>query len=155
MKYEATIHFEVKDEKVDLTDLIAGQKIDVHSVGLVGRTDAGEVASEMQRMWGGVVDWTPEAKVRIAEATKEISRRLEIDEETADRLWEGMKGRTDVTRRGSPTTIVVNPQSVTRGASPRLSAPSTVSCGLCLPDGRRHQACGRGTRRRCAREASQ
>jgi hypothetical protein len=29
MKYEATIHFEVKDEKVDLTDLVANQKIDV------------------------------------------------------------------------------------------------------------------------------
>jgi phytoene/squalene synthetase len=44
----------------------------------------------MQMMWGGVVDWTPEAKVKIAQATKEISRRLEVDEETANRLWEGM-----------------------------------------------------------------
>lgn len=90
MKYEATIHFEVNDENVDLTDLITGQKIDVHGVGLIGRTDEGEVASEMQMMWGGVADWTPEAKVKIAQATKEISRRLEVDEETANRLWEGM-----------------------------------------------------------------
>ena len=90
MKYEATIHFEVKDENVNLTDLIADRKIDIHGVGLIGRTDEGEVASEMQMMWGGVVDWTPEAKVRIAQATKEISRRLEVDEETADRVWEAM-----------------------------------------------------------------
>lgn len=40
--------------------------------------------------WGGVVDWTPETKVKIAQATKEISRRLEVDEGTANRLWEGM-----------------------------------------------------------------
>jgi hypothetical protein len=33
MKSEATIHFEVKDERVDLTDLVADQKIDVHGVG--------------------------------------------------------------------------------------------------------------------------
>jgi hypothetical protein len=39
---------------------------------------------------GGVVDSTPEAKVKIAQATKEISRRLEVDEETANRLCEGM-----------------------------------------------------------------
>jgi hypothetical protein len=44
----------------------------------------------MQMTWGGVVDWTPDAKVRIAEATDEISRRLEVDDETANRLWEGM-----------------------------------------------------------------
>jgi hypothetical protein len=75
MKYEATIQFEVKDENVDLTDLIRDQKIDVHGVGLVGRTDDGEVASEMGRIWGGVVDWTPEAKRKIAQATKEISRQ--------------------------------------------------------------------------------
>ena len=90
MKYEATIQFEVKDENVDLTDLIADQKVDIHGVGLIGRTDEGEVASEMQMMWGGVVDWTPEARLKIAQATKEISRRLEVDEETANRLWEGM-----------------------------------------------------------------
>jgi|Tabmets5t2r1_1033131.scaffolds.fasta_scaffold61735_2 hypothetical protein len=90
MKYEATIQFEVKDENVDLTDLIRDQKIDIHGVGLVGRTDDGEFASEMGRIWGGEMDWTPEAKVKIAQATKEISRRLEVDEETANRLWEGM-----------------------------------------------------------------
>jgi hypothetical protein len=92
MKYEATIHFEVKDEKVDLNDLVADQKFDILGVGLVGRTDEGEVASELQMMWGGVVDWTPEARVKIARATKEISRRLGVDEDTADRLWEGMSG---------------------------------------------------------------
>jgi hypothetical protein len=90
MQYEATIQFEVKDENVDLADLITGQKLEIHGVGLIGRTDEGEVASEMQMMRGGVVDWTPEAKVKIAQATKEISRRLEVDEETANRLWEGM-----------------------------------------------------------------
>jgi hypothetical protein len=90
MKYEATIQFEVEDRKVDLTDLITGQAIDIHGVGLIGRTDEGEVVSEMQMGWGGVVDWTPEAKVKIAQATREISRRLEVDEATADRLWEGM-----------------------------------------------------------------
>jgi len=66
MKYEATVQFEVKDETVDLTDLITDQKIDIHGLGLIGRTDEGEVASEMQMGWGGVVDWTPEAKVKIA-----------------------------------------------------------------------------------------
>jgi hypothetical protein len=90
MKYEATIHFEVKDETVDFTHLLAGRKLDLHGVGLIGRTDDGEVVSEMEVGWGGVVDWTDEAKVRIAEATKEISRRLEVEDETADRLWEGM-----------------------------------------------------------------
>ena len=90
MKYEATIQFEVEDEKIDLTDLITRRAIDIHGVGLIGHTDEGEVVSEMQMGWGGVVDWTPEAKVKIAQATKEIRRRLEVDEETADRLWEQM-----------------------------------------------------------------
>jgi hypothetical protein len=40
--------------------------------------------------WAGEVDWTPEAKLTIAQATKEIGRQLEVDEATADRLWEGM-----------------------------------------------------------------
>lgn len=91
MKYEATIHFEVKDEHVDLTDLIAEQKIDIHGVDLIGRTDEGEVASEMQMMWGGGVGTRPEAKVKIAEATKETSRRLGVDEETAELLCESMR----------------------------------------------------------------
>lgn len=90
MKYEATIHFELKDENVNLTGLIADQKIDIHGLGLIGRTDDGEVASEMDMGWGGTVDWTPEAKVRIAQATTDISRRLEVDEQIADRLWEAM-----------------------------------------------------------------
>jgi hypothetical protein len=56
MQYEATFHFEVEDENVDLTDLISEERIDVHGVGLIGRTDEGEVASVIQMMWGGVVD---------------------------------------------------------------------------------------------------
>jgi hypothetical protein len=92
MKYEATIQFEVKDESVDVAELIAGQKIDIYGVGLIGRTDDGEIESEMQMGWVGEVDWTPEAKVRIAQTTQEISRRLEVDEETAGRLCEGMSG---------------------------------------------------------------
>jgi hypothetical protein len=56
---------------------------------LTGFTAAGQVATEMEMMWGGTVDWTDEAKVRIAEATSEIVRRLEVDETTANRLWEG------------------------------------------------------------------
>jgi hypothetical protein len=90
MRYEATIHFEVNDENVALTDLLTDREIDIHGVGLIGRTDEGEVASEMQMGWAGVVDWTPDAKVRIVEATDEIGRRLEVDDETANRLWEGM-----------------------------------------------------------------
>jgi hypothetical protein len=90
MKYEAIIHFELKDENVDLTRLITDQKIDIHGLGLIGRTDDGEVASEMGMGWIGTVDWTPEAKARIARATTDISRRLDVDEETADRLWDAM-----------------------------------------------------------------
>lgn len=91
MQYEATINFEVKGEDIDILGLIeAAEKIDLSGVELIGRTDAGEVAEEMTMGWGGAVDWTDEAKVRIAEATKEIARRLDVDEETANRLWEGM-----------------------------------------------------------------
>jgi hypothetical protein len=90
MKYEATIHFELKDEKVDLTELITDQKIDIHGVGLVGRTDEGEVASEMQMMWGGVVGWSDDKKVKMAQATEDVSRRLGVDEETAEQLCEWM-----------------------------------------------------------------
>jgi hypothetical protein len=70
MKYEATIYFEVKDETVDLTHLLGGRTLDVHGVELIGRTDDGEVVSGMEMGWGGEVDWTDEAKVRIAKATK-------------------------------------------------------------------------------------
>lgn len=119
MKYEATIQFEVKDENVDLTDLISEQKLDIHGVGLVGRTDEGELASEMQMMWGGVVDWTPEAKVKIAQATKEISRRLEVDEQTANRLWEGMSdvyeqmaGRGLCAYPGGEQSLLVIPEAL-------------------------------------------
>jgi hypothetical protein len=87
MKYEATIHFEVRDEKLDLTDLIADQKIDIHGVGLVGRTDEG-VASEMQMAWGGVVGWSDEKQERMSQATKETSRPLGVDEETVEQLVE-------------------------------------------------------------------
>jgi hypothetical protein len=89
MKYQATIDFELEDE-VDILDLIGHRKFDLHGLHLTGFTDEGDVAREMKMMWGGTVDWTDEAKVRIAEATREIVRRLEVDETTANRLWEGM-----------------------------------------------------------------
>jgi hypothetical protein len=89
MKYEATINFELQDA-VDIFDLIGDRKVDVHRLHLTGFTDEGHVTSEMEMMWGGTVDWTDEAKVRIAEATSEIVRRLEVDDTTANRLWEGM-----------------------------------------------------------------
>jgi hypothetical protein len=89
MKYEATITFELEDG-VDIFDLIGDRKFDLHGLHLTGFTAAGQVATEMEMMWGGTVDWTDEAKVRIAEATSEIVRRLEVDETTANRLWEGM-----------------------------------------------------------------
>jgi hypothetical protein len=76
--------FEVKDGSIKLTRLIRDQKIVIHGFGLIGRTWDGQRGSV------GTVDWAPEAKVRIARATKEISRRLEVDKETADRLWEAM-----------------------------------------------------------------
>jgi hypothetical protein len=88
MKYEATIHFEVKDGSINLNRLIRDHEIEIHDFGLIGRTWDGEVVSQMGSV--GTVDWTPEAKVKIARATKEISRRLEVDEETANRLWEAM-----------------------------------------------------------------
>jgi hypothetical protein len=87
MKYEATINFELEDG-VDIFDLIGEQQIDVHRLHLTGFTAEGDVAREMEMMWGGTVDWTDEAKARIAEATGEIARRLEVDEATASRLWE-------------------------------------------------------------------
>jgi hypothetical protein len=90
MKYEATIKFEAEDD-VDIFGLAkAALMIDLSAVELIGRTDEGEVTGEMMMASGGVMDWTDEAKIRIAEATKEISRRLGVDEETANRLWEGM-----------------------------------------------------------------
>jgi hypothetical protein len=90
MRYEATINFEVKEE-VDLLGLIeVAKNLDLSGVEVTGRTDDGEVVEQMAMFRGGTVDWTDEAKVRIAEATKEIVRRLDVDEETANRLWEGM-----------------------------------------------------------------
>jgi phytoene/squalene synthetase len=41
-------------------------------------------------MWGRRGGLDAQAKVKIAQATKEINRRLEVDEDTANRLWEGM-----------------------------------------------------------------
>lgn len=90
MRYTATIHFDVHDENFDLADLLTDRKIDIQGFGLVGRTDEGELASEMQMGWGGVVDWAPDAKVRVVKATEEIGRRLQVDDDTASRLWEGM-----------------------------------------------------------------
>jgi hypothetical protein len=106
------------------------QKIDIHGVGLIGRTDAGEVAAEMQMMWGGVVDWRPEAKVKIAQATNEISRRLEFDEETANRLWEGM---SDVYELMLPMACLPTPAVSSPCASfPRRSSSSRAERPLCL-----------------------
>jgi len=93
MKYEATIAFEIKDERLDLMDLVkelARRFPEVLSLGLVGRTDEGEVTREMQMVRGGEVDWTDEAKVLIGQATQEITQRLGVDEETANLLWETM-----------------------------------------------------------------
>ena len=88
MKYEATIQFEVKDGSINLNRLIRDHKIEIHGFGLTASTWDGEAVSQIASV--GTVDWTPEAKVKIARATKEISRRLEVDEETANRLWEAM-----------------------------------------------------------------
>jgi hypothetical protein len=93
MRYEATINFEFNDEDVDIVGLIeAAHTIDVSEMELIGRTDDGEVALQMEMMSGGMVDSTPEKRVRIAETIKEIGRRLEVDEETANQLWERMAG---------------------------------------------------------------
>ena len=91
MQYEATINFEVKDTDLDLTGLMkAARKIDLSGVQVIGRTDDGEAVEEMVMGWGGTADWTDEAKVRIAEATADIGKRLRVDAETANRLWEAM-----------------------------------------------------------------
>jgi hypothetical protein len=90
-RYEATINFEVNDEEADIFDLVkAALTIDLSRVELIGRTDEGEVTGEMMMASGGVVDWRPEVKACIAESAKEVARRLGVDEETANRLWEGM-----------------------------------------------------------------
>jgi hypothetical protein len=89
-RYEATINFEAEDD-VDIFGLAkAALMIDLSSVELIGRTEEGEVTGEMMMASGGVVDWRPEVKARIAESGKEVARRLGVDEETANRLWEGM-----------------------------------------------------------------
>jgi hypothetical protein len=88
MKYQATIDFEL--DEVDILGLIGHRKFDFYGLHLTGFTDEGHVAREMEMMRAGTVDWTDEAKARIAEATREILRRLEVDETTANRLWEGM-----------------------------------------------------------------
>jgi hypothetical protein len=90
VNYEATINFAVNDENVDVADLIAHQKIAIHGVGLVSRTDEGEVASEMQMAWGGVVGWSDEKQETMSQATKETSHRLGVDEETVEQLVEWM-----------------------------------------------------------------
>jgi hypothetical protein len=89
MKYETTIHFEVKDEKVDLTDLIAEQKIDIHGVDLVAphRRRRSRVGNTDDVGWRR--GWRDDKKVKMAQATKEISRRLGVDDDTAEQLCEG------------------------------------------------------------------
>jgi hypothetical protein len=91
VQYEATINFEVKDTDLDIIGLIkAARKIDLSGVELIGRTDEGEAVEEMVMARGGTVDWTDEATLRIAEATEEIGRRLGVDAEAANGLWEAM-----------------------------------------------------------------
>jgi hypothetical protein len=90
MRYEATVHFEVKDDDLRLTelmtDLIRDQKVQIDGLDLSCRTDEGELASQVSMGWGGEVGWSPEAEARIARATEDISQRLEVDETTANRL---------------------------------------------------------------------
>jgi hypothetical protein len=122
MKYEATIVFEVEDKKVDLMELareLARRFPEILSLGVVGRNDKGEVIREMGMGRGGEIDWTDEAKVRIAEATKEIARRLEVDEETANLLWEGMSdvyeamaARNLCAYPGGPQSVRVIPEAL-------------------------------------------
>ena len=73
--------------------------------------------------WGGVVDWTPDAKVRIAEATDEISRRLEVDDETANRLWEGMSDVYELMAIGWPVRkpLKLGESQVTRETIRRMT----------------------------------
>jgi hypothetical protein len=115
MEYEATIVFEVEDEKVDLMQLARGlarRFPEILSLGLVGRTEEGEVVREMEMGRGGTVDWTDEAKVRIGQATKEIARRLEVDEETSNVLWEGMSDVYEVMAARNLCAYPGGPQSV-------------------------------------------
>jgi hypothetical protein len=44
----------------------------------------------------GTVVWTDEAKMRIATSTAEIARRLKVDHETANDLWERMASVCEV-----------------------------------------------------------
>ena len=91
--------------------------------------------------WGGEVDWTPEAKVKIAQATQEISRGLDVDEATADRLWEGMSdvyefmairglcaypgGEQSV--RSPPLGVLLLNGSERRAVADRVSAETSLS----------------------------
>lgn len=90
MKYEATVNFEVKDDTVDLTALIAHHKIDIRGMALVSRTDEGEVESEWQMASGGQVEWSDDKIAKMSRATKETSRRLGVDEEAVEQLVEWM-----------------------------------------------------------------
>jgi hypothetical protein len=91
VKYEATINFELREEKVDLLDLIADHKIDIHGMGLVGRTDEGEVESEWQMMSiPAAVEWADDKKQEMSQATKETSRRLGAGEESVEQVVEWM-----------------------------------------------------------------
>jgi hypothetical protein len=133
MEYEATIVFEVEDKKVDMMELVrelARRFPEILSLGLVGRTEEGEVVREMEMGRGGTVDWTDEAKVRIGQATKEIARRLEVDEETSNVLWEGMSTSTSSWRAKA---CVPTPAVSSRCASfPRHWSSSEAELLLCL-----------------------
>jgi hypothetical protein len=90
MNYESTVRFEVTDDVADLAELIGDHKIAISGAGLVGRTDDGEVESEWQMASVGVVEWSDDKQAKVAQATKDIRRRLELDEETAGQLCEWM-----------------------------------------------------------------
>jgi hypothetical protein len=90
LKYEATINFEVKDERVDLTELMAGHKIDIRGMELVGRTDQGDESVWVMASIPAAVEWSDDKKEEMSQATKETSRRLGVDEETVEQLVEWM-----------------------------------------------------------------
>jgi hypothetical protein len=115
MKYETTIAVEIQDEEIDVVELVrnlARRFPEILSLGVVGRTDEGEVIREMHMGRGGEVDWTDEAKVRIAEATQEITSRLGVDEETASHLWEGMSDVYEMMAARNLCAYPGGPQSV-------------------------------------------
>jgi hypothetical protein len=90
VKYEATINFDVKDEAVDLTELLAHHKIDIRGTELVGRTDKGDESAWQMASIPAAVEWRDDEKQEISQATKETSRRLGVAEEAVEQLVEWM-----------------------------------------------------------------